>query len=63
MILSSGRMPELNGMAITFSCGVAGMRKGEADPLELFKAADAALYSAKNGGKSLVMVRNNSMGT
>ncbi|HWS41814.1 MAG TPA: GGDEF domain-containing protein [Pseudoflavonifractor sp.] len=56
-------LPELNGMAITFSCGVAGMRRDEADPLELFKAADAALYSAKSSGKNKVMVRNNSMGT
>ncbi|MGX8702513.1 GGDEF domain-containing protein [Caproiciproducens sp.] len=52
-------LPELNGRTITLSCGVADMHDG-ADPAELFKAADAALYSAKQSGKNKIALRNGS---
>lgn len=51
---------ELEDVRITLSCGVAGMRENETDPLELFKAADAALYVAKNSGKNKVVARSSS---
>ena len=40
---------------ITVSVGVAGMDDGVADPGELLKRADAALYEAKQGGRNRVV--------
>ncbi|MEA5014856.1 MAG: GGDEF domain-containing protein [Candidatus Limiplasma sp.] len=54
-------MPELDGHTVTFSGGVAEMRDHETDPTELFKVADAALYSAKQSGKNKIVVQNSPM--
>lgn len=59
--MKEATLPELNGGTITFSGGVAGMRDEETDPIALFEAADAVLYSAKYSGKSRIMAQNNSM--
>lgn len=55
-LIRSSSLPEMNGEEVTFSCGVAGMGAHLADPVSLFKAADSALYSAKNNGKNQIVV-------
>ena len=40
---------------VTVSVGVAGMDGGTADPGELFKRADSALYQAKQNGRNRVV--------
>jgi len=55
-LIRSSSLPEMNGEEVTFSCGVAGMDAHLADPVSLFKAADSALYSAKNNGKNQVVM-------
>ncbi|MFT4106234.1 MAG: GGDEF domain-containing protein [Lacrimispora sp.] len=60
IIMKEVRMSELDGRVITFSGGVADMASGKTDPLELFRAADAALYAAKQSGKNKIAVQKDS---
>lgn len=39
---------------VTFSCGLVCMNKLHRSPASLFQAADAALYQAKNSGKTRI---------
>jgi diguanylate cyclase (GGDEF)-like protein len=41
-------------IAVTVSIGVAGSDRGPADPADVVRAADAALYRAKQGGRNQV---------
>jgi len=43
-------------VAVTVSIGVATSTAGMADPTDLMKRADAALYAAKRGGRNMVSV-------
>ncbi len=54
-MIRSASLPEVNYKEITFSCGVVGMGENQVDPVALFKAADEALYSAKNSGKNKII--------
>jgi len=55
-ITRAASLPELKDEMITFSGGIAGMNRDYTDPEGLFKAADAALYSAKNSGKNKIII-------
>jgi diguanylate cyclase (GGDEF)-like protein len=48
---------------LTVSIGVAELRTHGASPKELLEAADAALYSAKRGGRDRVVVAVNPLTT
>jgi PleD family two-component response regulator len=47
------------GVEVTMSIGVAVSRPGSLNTDELIGLADAALYSAKAGGRDCVMVSSN----
>lgn len=55
--IESLKFPEMNDKGVTGSCGIAGMPRECGSPLELFKAADGALYKAKNSGKNKIVIR------
>ena len=42
---------------MTGSCGIAGMTRTGMSPLDLFKIADEALYTAKNSGKNKIIIQ------
>ncbi len=55
-IMESSSVPDVSNKRVTFSCGLVCMNKQHTDPVSLFKAADSALYKAKNSGKNKIML-------
>ena len=47
---------DIQGIAVTVSCGVAAIPEHATDQVELVKHADLALYDAKNWGRNLVRI-------
>ncbi len=54
-IMESSSVPDVSNKRVTFSCGLMCMNEQYADPGSFFKAADYALYQAKNSGKNRTM--------
>ncbi|MDD4689574.1 MAG: GGDEF domain-containing protein [Eubacteriales bacterium] len=55
-IMETSSLHEIDKGSITFSCGLACMDLHYANPEKLAKAADAALYKAKNNGRNQVVI-------
>lgn len=58
-ILEEGFVDPENGLhiAVTCSLGIVTARSRDLDYLQMVRAADQAMYEAKNGGKNAVVVR------
>lgn len=55
-IMESSSVPEVDYNKVTYSCGLACMDKVYSDGQSLYRAADEALYKAKNSGKNRTMI-------
>lgn len=60
-ILDSSLLDDVDSRNVTFSCGLACMNMQLTSPAEITKAADSALYTAKNNGRNKVLIYKDSI--